>query len=255
MISWIAPFVLILMLGGCADSDPDHTSTELIVSVAASLREVATELAELYMEANPRVVIHTNVGASGALQQQILNGAEVDIFIPAATRPMRELAAAGLVDTASIRVFARNRLVLIAPLADDQPISDFADLTTPAVGRLALGTPSSVPAGTYAEEALRRLGLWEAVLPKAVFGSSVRQVLTYVELGEVDAGLVYRTDAAASSRVRIVATVPMDLGIEYPAALVAGSTRENAAREYLHFILGDHGRAVLRRHGFEVPDA
>ena len=242
-----------MLLGGCARDRTAASEVELTVSVAASLREVAEELATQYMAAHPKVIIRNNIGASGALQQQIMNGAGVDIYLPAATWPMAELAAVGLVDSTAVSGFARNRLVLITPKGSEL-VNSIDDLAAPSTERIALGTPESVPAGDYAVTALRELGLWGLVKGKAIFGSSVRQVLTYVELGEVDAGIVYATDAATSERIRVVAPLETSLAIEYPAAVLNTSEQPDAARRYMTYLLGQEAGEILARHGFRLPD-
>ncbi len=254
MTGSVAIVLSLLLLSGCSPDAAADEEVELTVSVAASLREVAEELATRYMAGHPDITIRNNTGASGALQQQILNGAGVDIFLPAAMRPMRELVVAGRVDSAAVALFARNELVLIARHGSNL-VNSVDDLSGPTVERVAVGTPASVPAGDYAVDALRELGLWEAVEQKAVFGSSVRQVLAYVELGEVDAGIVYSTDAGTSDRVRVVVSIPLRTRVEYPVAILNDSEHPLEARRYLEFLLSPQAGEILTRHGFEVPDA
>lgn len=253
MIRIVAILLAFPLVTGCVSDSSADDQVELTVSVAASLREVAEDLAQNYMAAHPNIIIRNNIGASGALQQQIMNGAGVDVYLPAATWPMRDLAAAGLVDSTQVRAFARNSLVLIAPKSSNV-VNSVDDLAARSTERIALGTPTSVPAGDYAVSALQELGLWEAVEGKTIFGSSVRQVLTYVELGEVDAGIVYSTDAATSNRVRVVAPLPTTLPIHYPAATLNSSEHPEAARQYLAYLLGPEAGEILIRHGFELPD-
>jgi molybdate transport system substrate-binding protein len=180
----------------------------------------------------------------------------VDLFVSAANRQMDALQRDGLVDAASRRVLAGNELVLVAPASrGDAAPTGFASLADPAVERVALGEPGSVPAGEYARAALERLGIWDRVRPKVVFTANVRQALTYAERGEVDAALVYRTDARGSRAVRVVASAPPGSHppIVYPAALVVGA--RPAARDYLDFLSGSVAAEVLRRHGFTAPAA
>ena len=223
------------------------------VAAAASLREVMTELEAAYEKAHPGVEVRTTFGGSGALRQQIEQGAPVDLFVSAAAAPMDALARAGRVDEATRRTFAGNELVLIVPARGGQAAS-FADLAKPEVKRVALGAPASVPAGEYAEEALRAAGVLEAVRAKAVYAQDVRQVLAFVSSGNADAGLVYRTDAAVTARVRIAAAAPAGSHrpIVYPAAVLADGPNPGGARAYFNFLMGPEGRAALRRRGFRV---
>jgi molybdate transport system substrate-binding protein len=120
-----------------------------------------------------------------------------------------------------------------------------------------MGTPASVPAGRYALAALRSLRLWSAVSPKVVYAADVRQALVYAERGEVDAALVYRTDALAGRHVRVVAAAPAGSHspIVYPGAVIAASRHREDAEHFLEFLSGPRGGAIFRRHGFLVPRA
>lgn len=251
--------VALLLLSACRDKAPDRFATPprvtLTVSAAASLREVLTELDSVYQAENPGVAVRANFGASGALRQQIEQGAAVDVFISASERHTDALQRAGLIDPRTRRALAGNELVLVVPAASPSPATDFRSLAAPAVKRVAMGAAGSVPAGEYGDEVLRSLGIADAVAEKAVYGQNVRQVLTYVESGNVDAGIVYRTDAAASRRVRVAATAPPGTHrpITYPLAVVRGSRHSEDARAYAAFLLGPRGREVLARRGFTTP--
>ena len=243
-------FLLAFALSACA---PGRRDAPVTVSAAASLREVMTELEAEYEGANAGVEVRTNFGASGALRRQIEQGAPVDLFVSAAAAPMDALANSGRVDSATKRVLAGNELVLIVP-ARGSPVRAFADLARAEVRRVALGAPASVPAGEYAEETLRAAGVLHAVRAKAVYAQDVRQVLAFVSSGNADAGIVYRTDAAVTQRVRVAAVAPegSHRAIVYPAAVVTGGPNPEGARAYLAFLLGPSGRAALRRRGFRV---
>ena len=143
------------------------------------------------------MTLRYNFGASGDLQKQIEAGAPIDVFLSAAQRQMDELEKQNLIVAASRRAFARNVLTVIKPADSRIDIAKPADLLDARVGRIVIGNPKTVPAGQYAEESLRALGLWERLQPKLVFSENVRQALDYVARGEVDAGFVYTTDAAA----------------------------------------------------------
>lgn len=243
------PFFILVLLAACGGGE----RAQVTVAAAASLREVMAELEAAYEKGNPAVEVRTTFGGSGALRQQIEQGAPVDLFVSAAVAPMDALARAGRVDAASRRVFAGNEIVLIVP-ARGGVVNGFADLAKPGVRRVALGAAASVPAGEYAEEALRAAGVLEAARAKAVYAQDVRQVLAFVSSGNADAGIVYRTDAAVTPRVRIAAAVPAGSHrpIVYPAAVLAGGPNPQGARAYLAFLMGPQGRAALRRRGFRV---
>ena len=250
------PVLFLLALASCRDrpSSAEPTVT-LTVAAAASLHEAVVELDSLYRAEHPDVAVRATFGASGALRQQIEQGAPVDVFISASDRHVDALQRAGRVDARSRRVFAGNALVLVVPARGDASIRGFRDLASPTVRRVAIGAAASVPAGEYAEQVLRSLGIAQAVAAKAVYAQNVRQVLAYVERGEVDAGIVYRTDAQSSRRVRIMADAPpaTHAPITYPLVLVARRPHPEAARAYAAFLLGPRGREVLARRGFTAP--
>lgn len=235
---------------------------ELIVSAAASLGPALLELQAEFHRQHPGVQVRFNLGSSGALQAQIARGAPVDVFISAAPAPMDALINSRHVDAAAVLHLAANRLVLIRPAqaapasgppATPDPASGWSDLGSDRVRRIAIGNPDHVPAGQYARAVLEHLGLWARVQGKLVFGEDVRQVLTYVERGEVDAGVVYRSDAARSERVRIVAAAPAGSHppIVYPVAVVRESRHAASAAAFVQFLLGPAGQATLARHGLE----
>ncbi|HYG57263.1 MAG TPA: molybdate ABC transporter substrate-binding protein, partial [Symbiobacteriaceae bacterium] len=196
-----------LLLSGCG-SGPAR-STEVVVSAAASLKEVLTDLAGRFEAQDPSVKIRLNFGSSGALQQQIEQGAPADLFIAAGPAPMQALVDKGLVEQAAVKPLATNRLVLIRPKAQDAALIDsWQALTGGKVTRLAIGNPQHVPAGQYGKAVLEKLGLWAGLQRTLVLGEDVRQVLHYVESGEVQAGIVYGSDAASSQKVAVVAEAP-----------------------------------------------
>jgi molybdate transport system substrate-binding protein len=146
-----------------------------------------------------------------------------------------------------------NQLVLIVP-QDSSGITGFADLARASVVRVALGEPAGVPAGQYAEELLRYLQLFDIVKGKSVLAKDVRQVLTYVETGNVDAGIVYRSDVSQSRRVKIVAEAPASShsSIRYPAAVIRSSPHYDAAREFLAYLGSQSASRIFEKRGFLV---
>lgn len=229
---------------------------EVTLSAAISMKDVVEELGRGFMASRPGVTLRYNFGSSGELQKQIEAGAPVDLFISAAQRQMDELEKKGLLDAATRRVFARNVLTVIKPADSKIDISKPADLLESRVTKIVVGNPKTVPAGQYAEESLKALGLWDKLSPKLVFAENVRQALDYVARGEVDAGFVYTTDAATRGRQVVEAfRMPEDTyrPVLYPAAVIAGSRHAPIARAYLDLLVSRDGQAVLARHGFLPP--
>lgn len=226
---------------------------ELTLSVAISMKEAADEVGRLFTKAHPGVTLRFNVGASGELQKQIEAGAPVDVFISAAARQMDELEAKRLIVGPTRRAFARNVLVAIAPADSTHDLARAAVLGEPRVTRIAIGSPKTVPVGQYTEESLRALGLWDRVRSKLVFAENVRQVLEYVNRGEVEVGFVYATDAATrTGRVKEVFRPAEDTyrPIVYPVAVIAAARQRALAGAFVDLLAGAEGQAVLRRVGF-----
>jgi molybdate transport system substrate-binding protein len=193
-----------------------------------------------------------NLGSSGTLAAQIDQGAPADVFLSAAAKPMDELEANGLIVVGTRRNLLRNSLVLIAPL--DSKLRDFQGLADSSIRLIALGDPASVPAGQYGRQTLIALHLLDKLNSKFVFAKDVRQVLTYVETGNADAGLVYATDAQASGKVRVVATAPESSHdpIVYPAAVVKGTHNDEAARRFVEYLGNPAANAIFVKHGFTI---
>ncbi len=200
---------------------------------------------------HPGVKVNFNFGGSGTLARQIEHGAPADVFLSAAAKQMDELAAKGLIENGTRRDLLRNQVVLIAA-PGDSGLRSFAELAQPAVKLIALGDPGSVPAGDYGRQVLDSFGLWQAVQRKLVLAKDVRQVLTYVETGNADAGIVYATDARLSTKVRVAATAPESTHapVVYPIAIVKGAHNPTAARVFLEFLESERAGEVFAGLGF-----
>jgi len=249
----LASLLLVLSLP-FLNPEPTPANTNLLVSAAASLKEALTEIKQSYRISHPDVNLTFNFGASGALLQQIEQGAPADILIVAAQRQMDTLAQKGALVAGTRANLAGNRLVLIAPKSS-RAVTNFISLKKPEIKRIAIGEPRSVPAGYYAEQVLQRLGLWSDLKPKLVYGNTVRQVLTTVESGNADAGFVYRTDAKISRRIKVIAVADASdhAAIVYPMAVLNSSKNINGAKAFVQYLSGGEARGVLRRYGFIVP--
>ena len=193
-----------------------------------------------------------NFGSSGTLAREIEQGAPVDAFISAGTKPMDDLQAKKLLAPGTQMNLLRNSLVLIVP--QDSKVAGFDDLTGKAVRLFALGDPASVPAGQYGQQTLTALGLYDKLREKMVLGKDVRQVLTYVETGNADAGLVYATDARVSTKVRVAVVAPESShdAIVYPVAAIAGSHNMEAVRGFMGYLASPAAQAIFVKHGFTM---
>ncbi len=226
------------------------TAEEIRVFAAVSLTESLREIGRAYQKQTGDK-ISFNFAGSGTLARQIEEGAPADIFFSADEAKMDELEKKGLLVTGTRRSQLSNLLVLVT-VTGSTPVGSPADLTNAAIQRIALGDTRTVPAGTYARAYLEKLGLWRAVQPKVIPCESVRAVLAAVESGNVDAGIVYKTDAAVTRKVRVTFEVPAAEGpkISYPVALLKSARAVEAAKKFLVYLESDAAGAVFTRHGF-----
>ena len=246
-------FISTLLVGCGSQAEKSVEVTELTVSAAASLKDAMEEIKTIYAQDNSKVTITYNFGGSGALQQQIEQGAPADMFISAATRNMDPLESKGLLADGTRKDLLLNQVVLIVP-KDASTITDWNGLTSDKIKKVALGEPDSVPAGKYGQEILTKLGIWEQVKGKAVYVKDVRQVLNYVETEDVDAGIVYQTDAKVSDKVKVVAPAPngSHTPVVYPMAIMKSSKNTTAAKEFADFLAGEKAKVVFEKYGFVI---
>ncbi|MEM7592721.1 MAG: molybdate ABC transporter substrate-binding protein [Cyanobacteria bacterium P01_A01_bin.83] len=235
-------------------------STQLTVSAAASLKNVMEAIEPIYKQEHPQTEIIYNFASSGSLQRQIEQGAPVDIFISAATSKMDSLEQQDLLLTETRQDLLKNQIVLITPSANNKnqlKLQDFKELTNEKIDRIALGEPKSVPAGKYAQEVLTSFEIADRVNDQAVYGKDVRQILNYVATGNVDAGIVYRTDAQAVNNVEIAAIAPetSHSPVIYPIAVIKESDRPEAATELIEFLATPEAQAVFEEYGFETVNS
>ncbi|MDP3427994.1 MAG: molybdate ABC transporter substrate-binding protein [Humidesulfovibrio sp.] len=226
---------------------------DVLVSAAGSLTNAFDVLKKTFEAAHPGVTVVTNYGASGALLKQMESGAPVDVFASADQKTMDQAVAKKLVNEATRRNFVRNGLVLIVPLDSKLALAGERDLARPGVARIALGNPEIVPAGRYAKESLELAGMWGGLTQKYIFGNTVRQVLDYVARGEVDAAIVFSTDAMqARAKVRVVKELATKTPALYPVAVTTSGTKP-AARAFVDFLLSAEGQRILGTFGFKKP--
>jgi molybdate transport system substrate-binding protein len=224
---------------------------EVNVSAASSLTEVLKEVAQRFEKSSGHKVVF-NLGASSDLARQIKAGAPADVFFSADKAQMDGLEQAGLVHAQARRDALSNLLVVVVPAASAVRLTRANDLLN--VKRLALADPQAVPAGVYARTWLESVGLWDRLKDKVVPALNVRAALSAVESENVDAGIVYRTDAVISTRVKVALEVPKEQGppIVYPLAPLA-SSKKAATAELVRYLLSAPAREVYARHGFLVP--
>ncbi len=250
--------VLATFLTACTISNSnqqDSPKVSLTVSVAASVQDAMKTVKTIYEQENTNVEIVYNFGSSGSLQQQIEQGAPTDIFISAAPQQMNMLQKRELLLTETRQDLLKNNLVLIVP-KDSKINVNFETLLTANLDKFALGNTETVPAGQYAKQVLTSLKAYDKLTPKLVYGKNVRQVLFYVETGNVDAGIVYSTDAKISDQVTVTDTAPKGSHspIVYPIAVVKDSKNPTEAKKFVDFLLSEKAQAVFEDYGFTQPE-
>ena len=250
---------LVALLGTLAlPPCPASAADAVVVSAAASLKNAFEEIGALYATSAGGPGPAFNFGASGDLMAQIKGGAPVDVFASAAAKDMDVLETEGSLLPGTRVDFAANEVVLVVPSASTAGVSSFADLTKPAIARIAVGNPKTVPAGRYAEEVFTNAGITEAVRPKLVLAENVRQVLDYVARAEVDAGVVYATDAAIRPQdVKVAAIAPSGshTPVIYSIAVLKGAPNFEAGKAFVAAVRSDTGQAILARYGFKAVPA
>jgi molybdate transport system substrate-binding protein len=249
----IRRFVLVLAAPLAFATASSAYAAELLVSAAASLTNAFRDIGKVFEAEHGGSRVNFNFAATDVLLAQISRGAPADVFAAADEDTMDRAEREGLLLPGTRRDFAGNRLVLIVP-AGRQPISSLGELTTSRFGRIAMGSPRTVPAGRYAKVALDRAQLWDRIEPRCVFALNVRQVLDYVAREEADAGFVYATDAALmSDKVKIALEVPTPMPVRYPVAVVRGSRYAGEARAFVDLLGSEAGRKNLASYGFAPP--
>jgi len=228
-------------------------AAQVTVFAAASLTDSLREIGDTYQQRTGDSIVF-NFAGSSTLARQIEAGAPADIFFSADEAKMDWLERQNLVVTNSRRPLLGNVLVVVVASNEGVAVHRPEDLATPRVNRIALADPRAVPAGVYAKAWLESRDLWERVAPKVVPTENVRAALSAVEAGNVDAAIVYRTDAALSKKVRVGVTVPSGAGpaIRYPVARLTGSREPAATCAFLDFLAGTEAQRVFARHGFIV---
>jgi len=224
---------------------------DINLSVAASLKEVINELSAGFAKKHPGVKFVKNYGASGMLAKQIENGAPCDLFISANLEWMEYLKNRRLVDNATIDTFTYNTLVFAGAPGKASSMQDLIRL-----GRIAIGSPKSVPAGEYAVEALKKAGLDKQLEKKLVMAKDVRECLLYAERGEVDGAFVYRTDALLAKQAKILFSVPQELypWVTYPMSLTVAGAKNKDAVAFIGYLHSKDTKLLLARYGFAARD-
>lgn len=228
----------------------DALAGQINLSAAASMKDALNEITAAYVATHPGTIFRKNYAASGALAGQIEQGVPADVYISANVKWMKYLKIKQLVDLASVRTFAHNKLVFVGTTT--KKIDKMADL--PKLRTIGIGSPKSVPAGEYAMQAIVKSGLRQKLAGKLIMAKDVRESLMYAELGKLDGSFVYRTDALLARKAKILFVVPGDLypQITYPMALTVSGAQNADAKRFLAWLQGEKASTILQQFGFSV---
>ncbi len=250
---------LTIILIGCStdlindENEEKAKKTELIIAAAASLKDVTADIENVYEEKNKNIDLVFTYGGSGSLQQQIEQGSPTDVFISAGSKQMDALDDKSLLLDGTKEDLLTNKVVLITP-KDKTDLKSFEDLNSDKVSQIGFGEPRTVPVGEYTEEVLSSLGVLDSIRNsgKVVYAKDVKEVLTWVETGNIDAGVVYETDAKISDSVNIVCEAPEGSHKEilYSVAVIKDSKNINEAQEFLSFLNSDEAKTIFKEYGF-----
>ncbi len=252
--------VVVLFITGACGATPAPSASlraaggELIVAAAADLTPAFQEIGKLFEE-QTGVRVMFNFGSTGQLAQQIERGAPFDLFYAANKSFIENLNNKGLVIADTMDIYAQGRITLWTRSDSSLKPERVEDLTDPVYERIAIANPEHAPYGQAAKEALERAGVWDAVQPRLVFGENVAQTLTLADSGNVDVAIVALSLSIQSNGDWTL--IPNALHPDHPllqmAAVVAGTPREQEARQFIAFVNSPDGRAVMKKYGFVLP--
>ena len=235
------------LLFGCSLSAQED---KLLVFVAASLTNVVLETKNTFEKQSGAELIF-NIAGSQTLAGEIANGAPADVFISAGPKPVSFLVERNRVDSHSVRDIAGNLLVIaVSSDGNYEQLQSIEQLTT--MKRVAIADPDLAPAGRYAKESLMSVGLWKKISSILIYASDVRAALAYVQTGNVDAAIVYRTDLAVAEGILGKNLIPQSSysQVVYPGAIVVGSNKQTLAEDYFNFLNSEQVASVFRKYGF-----
>lgn len=244
--------VMATSLFGCSSNKPKE-EVKLTIAAAASLENAfEDELIPMFEKEYSNVTIEGVYDSSGKLQLQIEKGLDADVFFSAATTQMNALKNEDLVDADSISNVLENKLVLIKGKDSNTTVTEFDNISTASM--IAIGDPEVVPAGSYAKEALTNLGVWDSIQDRLSLAGNVTEVLSQVEAGNAEVGLVYATDAASSDKVEVVAECDNSLlatPVLYPVGRVSSTKHKEEADSLIKFLKSDKALKVFKKYGFK----
>jgi molybdate transport system substrate-binding protein len=227
-------------------------SVEIQVAAAADLQFAFTEIAANFEQQTGNKVTLI-FGSTGQLAQQIENGAPYDLFAAANRSYVDELAMKNRILPKSIELYARGRIVLAVNRLSGVSATTLNDLLSPKIKHIAIANPEHAPYGLAAKQAFEKLGLWEALKDKVVFGENIRQALQYVQTGDAEAGIVSLSVADVPEITWTLIDDTFHQPIDQALGVVSGSPHQDITRQFAAFINGEIGRPIMRKYGFVLP--
>jgi molybdate transport system substrate-binding protein len=233
---------------GATSTSESGLQGEVLVSAAASLTDAFAEVESAFEAANRGVDVVLNLGSSSSLREQILEGAPADVFASANTSNMDQVVEAG--EAASAQIFVTNLLQIAVPAGNEAGVTSLADF---ADEDLLIGLcAEDVPCGDFGRQALENAEVTPAVDTNE---PDVRALLTKIEAGELDAGIVYVTDVMSTAGAVEGIEIPEEDNViaSYPIAALVNVPNPDAAAAFVAFVLSDDGQTILNDFGFSSP--
>jgi molybdate transport system substrate-binding protein len=254
----VRAFALLLSLalgssaGACGRDEHETQADEIVVAAAANLTDVFGEIGKRFT-ARTGVKVTNSFGATADLSKQVENGAPFDVFASADVSHVDELARKGLLADGPRGVYARGRLVLWTPEASGSRVGRVEDVAGEGVSRVAVAKPDAAPYGRAAVESLQALGLWERVEPKVVYSQSVAQAKQFASSGNADAAFLPLSLVRGAGGRTIEVDARLHAPIDQAVGVVKASKRQDAARRFVEFLLGEEGQSVFKEFGYDAP--
>lgn len=244
--------VFILFLFGCHGAQIEEGKTVLHISAATSLVNVLDEIKREFSNQYEQIELIFNYGSSGKLAKQIELGAPADLFLSASEADMDYLITSKHIEVTTVQIYAENELVFVVPKNAPEQANDLEYLTNNTIKYIAVAEPENVPLGRYTKHALEKLGLWDEIKDKFVYGKDARQVTTYVKTGNADAGIIYKSDAVAEEDIKIIHSfgVDEDMSIIYQAGTVTNTENQQAVEAFMNFIMREETQQIFEEFGF-----
>jgi molybdate transport system substrate-binding protein len=243
---------LVFFVQSCNSNPKSEKPSEITIAAASDLTPAFEEVGKEF-QASKKIKVVFNFGSSGMLARQIEHGAPIDLFASANVDYVNQLEHKGLIIPDTKKLYARGRITMWTVKDSPLQIEKINDLTRPEVKRIAIANPEHAPYGMAAREALERSGIWETVKPKLVYGENIRQTLQYAQTGNVEVAIVALSLSIQSDGRWVLVPAELHKPLDQGMAVIKGAKNEQAARDFVDFILGPQGQTIMKNYGFTLP--